>query len=117
MRLQFHLPEEESVIFDDDDDIEEVVEKASNRTSMFVAWMEANKKYRNLAKDLTYAQFPQHFTFHKKEREWRPRLNVASIARLHYVPPGAGEKHYLRMLLNEVKGPRSYEELKQVFLV
>lgn len=37
-----------------------------------------------------------------------------SIGRLYFVSPSAGELYYLRMLLNIVKGPISFKELRTV---
>jgi len=37
-----------------------------------------------------------------------------SVGRIYFVPPGSGEKFYLRTLLNHVKGPMSYNEIKTV---
>ncbi|KAK7323502.1 hypothetical protein VNO77_26978 [Canavalia gladiata] len=36
------------------------------------------------------------------------------LGRLHFVPPGSGELFYLRLLLNKVKGPQSYEDIQTV---
>ena len=36
------------------------------------------------------------------------------VGRIYYVPPTAGEKYYLRMLLNIVRGSCSYEEIRTV---
>ncbi|XP_074299942.1 uncharacterized protein LOC141631128 [Silene latifolia] len=38
-RLQFHLPGEQSVVFDDEDPIDEVLEKSSMGVSKFLSWM------------------------------------------------------------------------------
>lgn len=56
-RLKFHLPGEQSVVFQDEDVLDDVLENPSNKTSMFIAWMEANKIYPE-AKYLTYNEFP-----------------------------------------------------------
>ena len=37
-----------------------------------------------------------------------------NIGRIYYAQPTSGEKYYLRMLLNTVKGCRSYEEIRTV---
>jgi hypothetical protein len=37
-----------------------------------------------------------------------------SIGRIHFVPSRCGEIFYLRTLLNYVKGPTSYEDIKTV---
>ncbi|XP_071740458.1 ATP-dependent DNA helicase PIF1-like [Rutidosis leptorrhynchoides] len=45
---------------------------------------------------------------------WTPRKLRSCIGRIVYAHPASGERYYLRMLLNIVKGPRSFEELRTV---
>lgn len=75
--------------------------------------MEANKKYLE-AKDLTYGEFPLRFVWHVSDHRWSPRKRGRSVGRIHFVPPGLGENFYLRILLNYVKGPTSYDDIKTV---
>jgi hypothetical protein len=110
-RLHFHLPHEQNVIFSDHDAIDDVISRPTVNSSMFSAWMEANRNYPE-ARSLTYAEFPTKFVWKSPLREWHPRRRGFSIGRIFYVPPGSGEQYYLRILLNIVKGPRSYEEIK-----
>ncbi|XP_071695229.1 uncharacterized protein [Rutidosis leptorrhynchoides] len=48
----------------------------------------------------------------KKTKTWEPRKQRGCIGRIVYSHPASGERYYLRMLLNVVKGPRSFEELR-----
>ncbi|GAU27991.1 hypothetical protein TSUD_373870 [Trifolium subterraneum] len=112
-RLSFHLENEQSVIFPDDASLEEIIAKPSAKYSKFLAWMDANKKYPQ-ARALTYGEFPTKFVWNKEKRRWTLRKQGYSIGRLYFVPPGSGEKFYLRILLNYVRGPRSFDELKTV---
>ncbi|GAU39655.1 hypothetical protein TSUD_18380 [Trifolium subterraneum] len=112
-RLSFHLENEQSVIFPDEASIEEIVAKPYAKYTKFLVWMDANKKYPE-ARDLTYGEFPGKFVWNKQKRAWTPRKQGFSIGRLHFVPPGSGQKFYLRLLLNYVKGPRSFDEIKTV---
>lgn len=79
---------------------------------MFLAWMEANKKYPE-GRTLTYAEFPTKFTW-KDGKFWEPRKSGYSIGRLFFVAPGSGEMYYLRCLLNVVRGATCYEDIKRV---
>lgn len=112
-RLRFHLPNEHTIVFQDQDDLEFLLEKDSNKASMFTAWMEANKRYPE-AKHLTYIEFPSKFVFKNKPPIWQPRQKGRSIGRLIYVPPNAGELFYLSILLQKVKGPESYAQIRTV---
>jgi len=112
-RLNFHLEGEEPIIFEDHEDIEDVIKKPHIQDTKFRAWMEANKIYPE-AKELTYGEFPLKFTWKASERRWTPRKRGLSIGRIHFVPPRSGEKFYLRILLNHVKGPESYDDIKTI---
>jgi len=87
--------------------------KPSVHSTKFLAWMEANKKYPE-ARILTYNQFPKKFRWIDDEHRWTPRQRGFSIGRVHFPPPGAGERFYLRTLLNYVRGPTSYDDTKTV---
>nr|GEW52371.1 hypothetical protein [Tanacetum cinerariifolium] len=56
-RLPFHLPGQQQVVYDKDDDIDDVLNKPSVASTKFLAWMDINKT-NDLAKTLTYAEFP-----------------------------------------------------------
>ncbi|KAG5012774.1 hypothetical protein JHK86_025035 [Glycine max] len=55
-RLYFHLPSDNSVIFEDGDDIDALLSKPTIKESMFTSWLQANNISQQ-AKDLTYLQF------------------------------------------------------------
>ncbi|XP_076928055.1 uncharacterized protein LOC143591869 [Bidens hawaiensis] len=68
-RLPFHLPGQQTVVFADDDDVEDILNKPSVGSSKFIAWMECNQQY-DLARTLTYAEFPTKFVWKPDERVW-----------------------------------------------
>ncbi|XP_024009269.1 uncharacterized protein LOC112084380 [Eutrema salsugineum] len=113
VKLPFHLPNQQMVIYNEDDPGDEVINRVSVGTSKFIAWMECNNKYE-LARTLTYAQLPTRFVWNKPNRIWTPRSRRVTLGRITYVPIGAGEAYYLRLLLNLVKGPRSFDDIKTV---
>lgn len=114
-RLPFHLPNEQGVIFDDDDCIEDVLDRPTAKESMFLAWMECNRsgKYK-WSRKLTYLEFPSQFVWDGKKREWHPRHKGFSLGRLTYVPPGAGERHYLGLLIPHTKGATCHEDIRTI---
>jgi hypothetical protein len=112
-RLSFHLEDEQTVVYEDHEELQDVLNKPSIHKTKFLAWFDANKKYPE-ARDLTYGQFPSKFVWKKDKRVWSPRQRGFSIGRIHYVPLGSGEKFYLRILLNYVKGATSYDDIKTV---
>nr|XP_043630411.1 ATP-dependent DNA helicase PIF1-like [Erigeron canadensis] len=74
--------------------------------------MELNK-VDAFARTLLYVEFPRHYVWICKDRKWEKRTHPGgSIGRISYVPPSPGDIYYLRMLLNHVRGPQSWKELK-----
>jgi hypothetical protein len=112
-RLTFHLEGQQSVIFNDKERLDEVLDKVKKRDTMFLAWMEANKKFE-LGRSLTYSQFPSLFVYDADLRQWKVRQRAESVGRLTFVPPSTRELYYLRLLLNVQVGCTSYEDIKRV---
>ncbi|KAK9051315.1 hypothetical protein SSX86_027942 [Deinandra increscens subsp. villosa] len=110
-RLPFHLPGQQQVVFHEDDDMDEVMNKPSAASTKFNSWMECNKIYPE-AKDLTYVEFPTKFVWVLDRRSWQPRKQGFSLGRIHSVSPSLGELYFLRILLNKVKGPTSFEDIR-----
>ncbi|CAN7003975.1 unnamed protein product, partial [Brassica oleracea var. botrytis] len=77
---------------------------------MLTAYFVANQKYEE-ARELTYIQFPSRFVYHSDDKTWTPRKHGTAIGRLIYVHPTAGDKYYLRILLNVVKDAFDFEDL------
>ncbi|CAH1436871.1 unnamed protein product [Lactuca virosa] len=88
IRLHFHLPDQQHVVYEADDDIEDVLDRTSIASSMFTSWM--------------------------KYLIWKPRKVGYAIGRIHSVSPKLGKAYFLRILLNKVKGPKSFEEIRTV---
>lgn len=57
-------------------------------------------------------EFPSKWKWNSKGKFWSVRKKGFTIGRLFYVHPSAGEKFFLRLLLNVVPGAKSYEELR-----
>ncbi|XP_021986751.1 uncharacterized protein LOC110883256 [Helianthus annuus] len=114
MRLPFHLEGQQHVVFGAEDDIEVVLEKPSVSSSIFLKWFEMNINDEE-ARKLTYVEFPTKFCWKLKDRRWAPRKRkLLQLGRIHSVSPALGEPYFLRILLNKVKGPRSFEEIRTV---
>ncbi|XP_060207250.1 uncharacterized protein LOC132635050 isoform X2 [Lycium barbarum] len=113
-RRAFHLEDEQNVIFADDDPIDVVANRPSVKESMFLSWFKANEVFAE-ARELTYAEFPLKFVWDRKTKKWEKRKTSAfSIGRILFVPPGSGELYYLRLLLNVIRGPTCYGDLKRI---
>lgn len=113
IRLPFHLNDQQSVVFRDNEDVENVLERAEIKTTMFQGWMQANKEYTD-ARGLTYTELPTKFVWNKKYLKWVPRQQGFAIGRVSHVPTGNGEDYYLRLLLNIQKGCMSFKDIRTV---
>ncbi|GAA0173391.1 hypothetical protein LIER_27018 [Lithospermum erythrorhizon] len=60
--------------------------------------------------NLLYKEFPQHFVWDGQSRIWTKRKRGAAIGRLCVVTPVENERYYLRVLLNNVCCPASFDD-------
>ncbi|KAI7937556.1 hypothetical protein MJO29_014871, partial [Puccinia striiformis f. sp. tritici] len=110
-RLDIHLPDQHRVTFSQDEQLEDVIERGAEAKTMLTGYFERNHIDPN-ARRLKYAEFPQHYTWHPKTKEWKPRQRGCSIGRIYAVYPSDPERWYLRLLLNHVTGATSFEHLR-----
>lgn len=62
-----------------------------------------------------YREFPQYFRWMGSQRTWQRRASTQKvIGRIYTVCPSEGERFYLRILLNHVRGPKSFDDLLTV---
>lgn len=93
--------------------MDSVLGRAQLAKTMFLAWFDCCKRYPE-ARELTYAELPTKFVYDSKEKVWNPRKKGFAIGRLAPVSPNSGPLYFLRVLLNKIKGPRSYDDIKTV---
>ena len=117
VRLQLHLPNEQSVVFDPNDNPEDILDRAANKSTTLEAYFKANatnlKGLRTDARECLYQEFPQHFVW-IKNKHWKPRQKGFAIGRMYFAGPSAGERFFLRTLLTVVRGATSFEDLRTV---
>ncbi|XP_024963674.1 uncharacterized protein LOC112503936 [Cynara cardunculus var. scolymus] len=104
LRLPFHLPGQQQVVFGAEDNIDNVLNRPSVASSMFLAWMHCNQIYQE-AGELTYVEFPTKFVWKLDERRWDRRKKGFSIGWIHLVSPtvGEGDTCYALGLLDDDK--------------
>ena len=66
------------------------------------------------AQKLLYKELPEHFVWNQRDKIWIPRKQCQVIGRIVTTTPIEGERYYLRLLLNHIKNPTSFEDLKTV---
>ena len=104
VRLQVHLPGQQLVTWNSEiqPNIQEVVEGAAGKDTTLMAYFKANAEYED-ARQLLYQEFPQKFAWIQQKKKWQPRKKGFAVGRMYYVSPAAGERFYLRTMLNAVK--------------
>jgi hypothetical protein len=60
VRLQVHLPDEQSVVYDQDEDPQDVFEQAAMKDTTLTPYFKANKESA-MTRQYLYQEFPQHF--------------------------------------------------------
>ncbi|GJT54685.1 ATP-dependent DNA helicase PIF1-like protein [Tanacetum coccineum] len=94
----------------DSDHLPALLQREGIDVTMFTDWFELNKR-DPAARTLTYAEIPKRYVWHEKLKLWKPRKQQKCIGRIVYSSPASGERYYLRMLLNVVRGPKEFTEL------
>jgi hypothetical protein len=113
IRLTFHLSGQQRVVFKDTSALDAVLRSNKDMGTMFLGWMDANKKYAE-GRSLTYTKFPSMFTYDSDSRTWHLRRRGGSIGRLTFIPPSNRELYYMRVLLNVQVGCTSFEDIRTV---
>ena len=67
------------------------------------------------ARQYLYREFPEHYCWNRNSKSWRQRISHKKvIGRIYTVSPSEGERFYLRVILNHVKGPTGFQDLLTV---
>jgi hypothetical protein len=66
-RLNFHLENDQQVIFPDSTDVRKIVRRKGIKETKFTEWMETNK-HSDEARQLTYVDFPTKWVWKNKEK-------------------------------------------------
>jgi hypothetical protein len=104
----------QSVTYNEDDNLEDVVNRqGSNRTTL-TQYFSKNLEEKS-ARKILYREFPEHYRWIPGRKLWQQRKQAsAQIGRIVYANPAEGERYFLRVLLNHVRGATSFEDLRTV---
>ena len=112
-RLAVHLPQEQPIYFQPGLEDRAVLNAESKLTTL-TAWFKLNTDHIP-ARQYFYREIPNHFYFDNKLLRWKPRkkrINVIGV--IYTVGVKQVERHSLGLLLLEVKGATSFEDLRTV---
>ncbi|XP_010480897.2 PREDICTED: uncharacterized protein LOC104759696 [Camelina sativa] len=112
-KLIIHLEGRQSVAYKQTANLKYVLSRATIERKMFTAWMEMCDQCEE-ARQYTYVEFPIHFVWDNDKKLWHKRQRGYSIGRIVNIHPTSGELYYLRILLNVVRGPRNFDDIKTV---
>ncbi|CAH1446995.1 unnamed protein product [Lactuca virosa] len=67
------------------------------------------------ARKLSYVEFPSQYVWNKSNKVWtRRKTKTKSLGIINHVSPKSGDVYYFRILLNKVKGPTCYGNIRTV---
>jgi hypothetical protein len=113
IRLAVHLPESQSVYFVDGDELQ-ALERAASKETTLTAWFKLNC-VDNSANQYKYIDIPYNYVFNKRDSKWNKRKNNTKIiSRMYTVSVSEGERYFLRLLLLNIPGAKSFDDLKTV---
>ena len=112
-RLPVHLEGQQPVYFGDNATADQLAGAAERARSHLMAFFDYNRDYTD-GREVLYIDFLATYVYKQELKTWQPRQRGFSIGRMYFVPPTAGEKYYLRLLLASVPGPQSFEHLRTV---
>ncbi|XP_021757467.1 uncharacterized protein LOC110722506 [Chenopodium quinoa] len=112
--LQVHLPYTQTVHVHPHERLLSVVSDAKRSRTQLTEFFAMNAAdERGLG--YLYGEFCEHYTWHQGDKKWKRRVqNRISVGRLAFVFPAEGERFFLRLLLLNVRSPKSFEDLRTV---
>ena len=66
------------------------------------------------ARKFLYREIPEHYRWISGKKAWQRRKQRGQVGLIVYAHPAEGERYFLRVLLNHVRGATSFENLRTV---
>ncbi|XP_019100224.1 PREDICTED: uncharacterized protein LOC104783899 [Camelina sativa] len=112
-RLPLHLLGEQCTVFGEKEKLPSVEIRYGHGRTMFTEYFEMNK-ICEVARKLKYVQMPLEFLWDSDNKMYRRRKQRGNVGMVVNIHPTAGDLYYLRIMLNDVKGATSFDDLKTV---
>ncbi|XP_062088611.1 uncharacterized protein LOC133795174 [Humulus lupulus] len=111
--LHLHLEDQHPITFQANDDLINIHNLDRSRKTMPTQFFALNRVDEN-AKKLLYKQIPEYYVWNHQHKEWTPRKTKTVIGRIVTANPFEGERYFMRILINHVRGPLSFEDLRTI---
>lgn len=112
--LYFHLENEQEIRFRDNETLPQVVRRIDPDGTMFIQWL-LNNRVDESGRELTFIKYPTKYRWDASAKRWfRRKQNIDVVGRMVYAHPASGERFYMRLLLNIVVGPTTFEDIRTV---
>lgn len=111
LQLQCHLPGMQSVIIDETAKLQDIVNEPTSSMTTLTEYFTKNRA-DSFARTLLYKDFPEYYRWIHGSKRWQRRKQRGQIGRIVYAHPAEGERYFLRVLLNHVRGAYSFEDLR-----
>ncbi|XP_009622040.1 uncharacterized protein [Nicotiana tomentosiformis] len=113
--LQLHLDGQQYISFKSTESINAILKNPLIRKIMLTEFFVMNQTDDyDIKLKLLYKDFPEYFVWSVTDKTWTRRKQRSVIGRVVTCHPTEGERYYLRLLLLNVRGPTSYEDLRTV---
>ncbi|KAM3376292.1 hypothetical protein P3S68_015007 [Capsicum galapagoense] len=112
-RLPFHLQGENTIVFEEEERPKNIIRRPNAVKTKFTEWFTTNQKNDD-ARELTYSEFPTHWVWDANGKKWNRRKMGKAVGRIYFAHPASGERFYMRMLLNFVKGSTFFESIRTI---
>ena len=112
INLQLHLLNKQ-VYYWENQNLQNVLYWDHVSRTMLTGYFEACANDSN-ARNYLSREFYEHYVWNKQSQKWTKRQNIIVIGCINSANPKDGERFYLRLLLNHIRGPTSFEDLLTV---
>jgi len=109
--LQLYIENHQQVIYDNEDNLCTVVENENTKKKKLTEFFRMNE-VDEIARTLLYRDFPIHFFWNTHKKIWSHKKKQIVIGRIVTVNPFEGDRYYLRVLLNHIRGCTSFQDLR-----
>ncbi|XP_075111905.1 uncharacterized protein LOC142182019 [Nicotiana tabacum] len=113
--LQLHLKGKQFVSFKGNTDTNTIINYPMINKTMLTEFFQMNRTNKDSIKlNLLYKEFPEYFVWSTTDKTWTWRQQRCTVGRIVTCHPTEGERYYLRLILLNVRGPKSYKDLRTI---